>query len=231
MSRLYGKIIVPGEEVDSRIQAKPPFVIQLARAKVATVPGIVVEREGGEVGFIPLKSVYVPEPGDIVIGLVEAFGLTHWQIDINSPYTGILLAQDILGRPPNPATDDLLKLLRPGDYVKAKVQAFDKTRQPTLTLQGEGLGKITSGVVVEVQHDKIPRIIGKKRSMLALLEEKTECKIFPAVNGRVHMECPSSLHEIIGVIAVKYIEREAHTSGLTERVSKLIEEERRARGL
>ncbi|MEM1873466.1 MAG: KH domain-containing protein, partial [Acidilobaceae archaeon] len=103
----------------------------------------------------------------------------------------------------------LLKLLKPGDYVRARVQLFDKTRQPTLTVQGEGLGKIASGVVIEIQHNKIPRVIGKKRSMLSILEEKTECKIFPAVNGRVHIECPSVAHEIVAITAIKYIEREA----------------------
>lgn len=231
MSKIYGKIVAPGDEVDPRLQSKQPYTLQFGKTKLATVLGIIVEREGGETGFIPLKSVYVPEPGDIVIGVVETLGLTHWLIDINSPYTAILLAQDLLGRPPNPATDDLLRILRPGDYIKAKVQVFDKTRQPVLTTQGEGLGKITSGTVVEVQHDKIPRIIGKKKSMLAILEEKTECKIFPAVNGRVHIECPSNTHEVIAIKAIKYIEKEAHTSGLTERVAKIIEEERRSRGI
>ncbi|MEM0340205.1 MAG: exosome complex RNA-binding protein Rrp4 [Acidilobaceae archaeon] len=231
MSKLYGKMVFPGEEVDARAQAKQPYVIQVDKTKVATVLGMIVEREGGEIGFVVLSSVYVPEPGDIVIGLVESFGLTYWQVDISSPYTAILLAQDLLGRSPNPASDDLSKLLRPGDYIKAKVSLFDKTRQPLLTVQGEDLGKITSGTVIEIQHNKIPRVIGKKRSMLTLLEEKTECKIYPAVNGRIHIECPSSAHEIVAITAIKFIEKEAHTSGLTERVSRLIEEEKRARGI
>ena len=121
--------------------------------------------------------------------------------------------------------------MRVGDYIKAKVTAFDKTRNPLLTVQGKDLGRIVRGTVVEVHPTRVPRIVGRKRSMVSALEENTGCKFFVAVNGRVHIECPNRDLESIAVMAVKYIEREAHTTGLTERVVRLIEEERRIRGV
>ncbi len=227
---LHGVIVAPGERLDQRVETRAPYVVEVNGVKVATTVGMVSQREGKSV-FIPLKGVYVPEPGHIIIGLVESIGVSSWGVDIGSPYQATLSAQDFLGRPFNPAVDDLSRFLRVGDYVRAKVVAFDKTRSPLLSVQGEGLGRIISGVIVEVSPAKIPRVIGKKRSMVEALEAKTGCSVFPAVNGRVHIDCPSRELEVIAVLAVKLIDREAHRVGLTEKVIRFIEDERKARGV
>lgn len=227
--KLAGKLVLPGEPVDDEVQAEKPFVVEEGGVKRATVIGLVREGEGGKKSFVRLKGVYVPKPGDIVIGLISGVGVMNWFVDINSPYTAVLNVQDFLGRPYNPAYDDMSLLLRIGDYVKAKVVAFDRTRNPLLTVQDKGLGRITGGVVVEISPTKVPRVIGRKRSMISMIEEKTGCKLFVAVNGRVHVECPNRDLEVVAVMAIKYIEREAHTSGLTERVMRLIEEEKSIR--
>jgi exosome complex component RRP4 len=227
--RLAGKLVLPGEALDPDVQGEPPFVIEEGGVKRATVVGLVRESEGGKKSFVRLKGVYVPKPGDIVIGMISGVGVMNWFVDINSPYTAVLNVQDFLGRPYNPAIDDMSLLLRIGDYVKAKVAAFDRTRNPVLTVQGKDLGRITTGIVVEIAPSKVPRVIGRKRSMLSMLEEKTGCTFFVAVNGRIHVECPNKDLEAVAVLALKFIEREAHTAGLTERVMRLIEEERRIR--
>ncbi len=226
--KLAGKLVLPGEELDPDVEAQPPFVIEIDGRKIATVVGLYQEREGKK-HFARLKGPYVPKPGDVVIGLVTGVGIMNWYVDLTSPYTGVLNVNDFLGRPFNPAIDDMSKMLRVGDYVKVKIVAFDKTRNPLLTVQGKDLGRIVTGTVVEIAPAKIPRVIGRKRSMLDMLEKETECKFFVAVNGRIHIECPNKELEAIAVLAVKMIEREAHTTGLTERVMKFIQEERRIR--
>ncbi|MEN2999898.1 MAG: exosome complex RNA-binding protein Rrp4 [Acidilobaceae archaeon] len=228
--KAYGQIVLPGDRLDSKTEIERPFVAELGQEKVVTVVGMLSQREG-KAHFVPLKSIYMPKPGDIVIGLVESVGATSWSVDINSPYSALLYAQDFLGRAFNPSTDDLYQILKPGEYVKARIAAFDKTRSPLLTVQGEGLGRFIRGAVIDVPPARIPRIIGKKRSMAALIEEKTGCSLFPAVNGMVHVDCPSPELEAIAVMAIKLIEREAHVPGLTERVANFIEEERRRKGI
>ncbi len=227
--RLAGKLVLPGDVLDSDVQGEKPFVVEEGGVKRATVIGLIREGEGGKKSFVRLKGVYVPKPGDVVIGMISGVGVMNWFVDINSPYTAVLNVQDFLGRPYNPAYDDMSVLLRIGDYIKARVVAFDRTRNPLLTVQGKDLGRITSGVVVEIAPSKIPRVIGRKRSMITMLEEKTGCSFFIAVNGRIHVECPSREMEAVAVIAIKYIEQEAHTAGLTERVMRLIEEEKSIR--
>ena len=227
--KLAGKIVVPGEELSADVEAEWPYAIEVGGVKRATVIGLLRESDEGKKSFVRLKGVYVPAPGDVVVGLVTGVGVMNWFIDINSPYTAILSVQDFLGRPFNPASDDMSLLLRIGDYVKAKVASFDKTRSPMLTVQGKDLGRIVSGAVVEVSPAKVPRIIGRKKSMISAIENSTGCRIFVAVNGRIHLECPNRDLEAIAILAIKYVEREAHTTGLTERVMKLIEEERKVR--
>jgi len=227
--RLAGRLVVPGEPLESDVEAEYPYVIEEGGVKRATVIGLVREAEGGKKTFVRLKGVYVPTPGDTVIGMITGIGVMNWYVDINSPYTAVLNVNDFLGRPFNPAYDDMSALLKIGDYIKAKVVAFDRTRNPLLTVQGKDLGRIVTGIVVEIAPSKVPRVIGRKRSMINMLEEKTGCKFFVAVNGRIHVECPSKDLEAIAVLAIKYIEREAHTAGLTERVMRLIEEEKSVR--
>ena len=225
------RLVLPGDKLNPGIEAREPYIYRASDGSVrAAVPGLVDVRGGKEV-FIPLEGVYIPKPGDIIIGLVSGVGVTNWFIDINSPYTAILNVQDFLGRPFNPATDELSRYLSVGDYIKAKVAAFDRTRSPLLTVQGQGLGKITEGKIVEVSPARIPRVIGRKGSMLEVLTKETGCEIFAAVNGRIHVKCPNQDLEAIAVLAIKTIEREAYTSGLTARIRKLIEEEKLVRGV
>jgi exosome complex component RRP4 len=224
-------LVLPGDPIEGDVEAREGYIyVDEKGVRRAAIPGF-IDKRGDKQVFIPLESIYVPKPGDIVIGIVSGVGVTNWFVDINSPYIAVLNLQDFLGRPFNPAVDEPGKYLSVGDYVKAKVVAFDRTRSPLLTVQGEGLGKIVEGKIVEVSPAKIPRVIGRKGSMLEVLTEGTGCEIYAAVNGRVHVKCPNPDLEAIAVLAIKTIEREAFTSGLTARIRKLIEEEKLVRGV
>ncbi len=224
------RIVVPGDQLEDDVDVREPFVVVHGGRKLATVVGLVSYKDS-KPHFVPLESVYMPKPGDVVIGLVTGVGVTNWFVDINSPYTAILNIQDFLGRPFNPAADEPGRLLKVGDYVKAKVAAFDRTRSPLLSVQGEGLGRITEGRVIDISPAKVPRVIGRKRSMISILEEETGCRVFVAVNGRVHVVCGSRELEDVLFVAIKTIEREAHKSGLSERVRRIIREEKMVRGV
>ena len=223
-------IVVPGDKLPDEIEVKEPYIVELNGYKVATVMGI-LDMHGEKPNFIPLQSVYIPKPGDVVIGMIQSIGVMNWQVDINSPYVAVLNAQDFLGRPYNPLTDDLTQYLNVGDYVKAKIVAFDRSRSPVLTVQDKGLGKITEGKIIEIQAAKVPRVIGKKRSMINMLQEETGCDIYVAVNGRIHIRCEDSEREAILALAIKMIEKEAHTIGLTARVQEYIQELKKVRGV
>lgn len=228
---LEGKrIVVPGERLPEGVVVKDPsYVYEYDGKVVAAVVGVLEEKE--KPVFVPLQTIYVPKPGDIVIGLVSSVAIMNWYVDINSPYVAVLNAQDFLGRPFNPQQDELVKYLQVGDYVKAKVVSFDRARNPLLTVREEGLGKITEGKILEIQPAKVARVIGRKGSMLDMLKTETGCDIFVAVNGRIHVKCANRDMEPIVAAAVKMIEEKAHTSGLTEKVRKYINELKLVRGV
>ncbi len=221
------QVVVPGDPIaeGNDVIIESPFIEKIGNRYYSVIIGLVtVQQEDDKVriGLIPLEGAYVPKPGDLVIGIVEDIGITHWEVDIRSPYRGILTVQEVLDRPFNPASENLQKYLDVGDYIVAKIVAFDRTRDPLLTIKGKGLGRVTEGVVVEVKPSRIPRVIGKKASMINMLTSETGCEFVVGQNGRILVKCPDKRMEEIAVLAIKMIEREAHTTGLTDRVREFI---------
>ena len=185
-----------------------------------------VEYKGRTVNVVALNTFYVPSVGDLVIGKIVEINLHGWTVDINSPYLATLRASEVFNKPYKPQKDELSEFLDIGDIIQAKVIAYDRTRNPLLTIREPGLGKITRGQVVKVSPAKIPRIIGRKGSMISMLKKETRCNITVGQNGLIHISGRSSEDEQIAVLAIKKIELEAHTSGLTDRVTEMISKAR-----
>jgi exosome complex component RRP4 len=71
---------------------------------------------------------------------------------------------------------------------------------------------------------KIPRLIGKKSSMINMIREKLGIKIIVGRNGRV-IAFTDDLNKIeILKKIIEKIELESHTSGLTDRIKMFLEE-------
>ncbi|MEM2110645.1 MAG: exosome complex RNA-binding protein Rrp4 [Candidatus Bathyarchaeia archaeon] len=185
-----------------------------------------VEYEGRKVHVVALNTFYVPSVGDQVVGKIFEVSINGWDVDINSPYVATLRASEVLKKPFKPQRDDLTSYLDVGDLILAKVIAYDRTHDPSLTIQEPGLGKITSGQIVKVSPAKIPRIIGRKASMINMLKRETGCKITVGQNGIVLILGENPEDERLAMLAIQKIEQEAHTSGLTDRVTEMIRKER-----
>jgi exosome complex component RRP4 len=88
------------------------------------------------------------------------------------------------------------------------------------------LGKITGGQIIEITPSKIPRLIGRKGSMVNMIKQETDCKIIIGQNGLVLVRGKTLENEQLAIKAIRKVERESHTSGLTDRVSRMIKEEK-----
>jgi len=185
-----------------------------------------VEYEDRKVSVVALKAFYVPSVGDLVIGKVVEVSLGSWIIDIRAPYPAILRASDALNRPFKPQRDDMPSILDVGDLVTAKIVAYDRTRAPSLSIREPDLGKVERGQVVEITPTKIPRVIGRKGSMITMLKQETECQIKVGQNGVILVSGRSPKNEQLAVMAIRKIEEEAHTSGLTDRVTQMVRSEK-----
>ncbi|MGD0978123.1 MAG: exosome complex RNA-binding protein Rrp4 [Candidatus Bathyarchaeia archaeon] len=184
----------------------------------------IVEYETKKMDVVALKSFYVPRMEDIVIGTITEVGFSGWTVDINSPYPALLRASDVLSRPFRPQKDDLPPVLDVGDLVVAKIVSYDRTHDPQLTVAEPGLGKITRGQIVKVTPTKIPRVIGRKGSMISTIKQETGCNIILGVNGVVLITGKTLEDEQLAMMAILKIEEESHTSGLTDRITKMLKE-------
>jgi exosome complex component RRP4 len=166
-----------------------------------------------KIRVIPLKSKYVPKKGDVVIGKIKDVRFSMWDVDINSPYSGILPAFEVFGR----EKKELNKVYDVGDVLFLRVVDVDEIKKAKLGLKGRGMGKFKGGIIVDIAPTKVPRLIGKKGSMINMIKDKTKCKIVVGQNGLVWVKGDEDMEQLTRNI-IHLIEAEAHTSGLTNKI-------------
>lgn len=238
------EIVTPGQVIatDPSLMAGRG-AIKEANGEIISVFVGLKEIRGKYVNVIPLNGLYNPQIGDKVIGRVIAKTPVKFLLDINSKYIGVLKPSDAFKRSMNrrgysksmgsyrlPRENDMDKL-NMGDMLICKVLSGSRTEEPTLTSLGQELGLITEGLVIAISPTKIPRVIGKKGSMIALLKNLLHCKIFVAQNGRIWISGRNPENERLLIETIYKIEREAHTTGLTDRVKAFILKEKKNRGI
>ncbi len=227
------ELVTPGQLLGrGKLTITTPITVYSLDGKYYSAVVGLADVEGDKIGVIPLEGFYYPKVGDVVIGIVVSTGTNSWEVDIRAPHTAILYASDLLGRPLNPGREMLSDHLDVGDVILAKVENVGRGRATTLTVKGKGFGKINKGSLVEIDSAKVPRVIGKKGSMLQLLLNECKCEVVVAQNGRILVDnCPNNDFKEIAIMSIKKIEKEAHIPGLTDRIKEFIIKEKVRRGL
>jgi exosome complex component RRP4 len=214
------KYVIPGEVVARGNVRADLNVMRVNDQLVATRVGM-AEIGHDVVRVIPLSGPYIPRIDDLVVGKVIDYSAFAWEADINSCFFGILPAASVFGRDYSPAKDSLTDKLRVGDMIAARVIAFDRTRDPLLSISGPGLGRIPRGQVAKISPAKVPRLIGKKGSMIKTIEAGTKSRMLIGQNGVVVIVgAPDDT--IRAIRAINLVEEEAHSADLTERVQTLL---------
>ena len=184
------------------------------------------DSDNKKVNVVALRAFYLPKMGDIVIGTIIEVGFNGWTVNIKAPYTAILRASDVLSRSFKPQNDELSQVLTAGDLIVAKIASFDRAHDPQLTVGEPGLGKITRGQILKVTPTKIPRIIGRKGSMISMIKQETGCQIILGLNGVILVTGKNLAEEELAIFVIRKIEEESHTSGLTDRITQLLKEKK-----
>ncbi len=153
--------------------------------------------------FIPLEGAYEPQEGDLLLGVVSDMRPNGYYIDTGLPNESFLSSKDF---------KDPLEV---GDIVLAKVRGVDEPKSISLAEPTV----LKGGNVLQVSSVKIPRIIGKKGSMLMQIKEATGSKIVVGKNGWIWI---SEGNAYLATKAILKIESEAHTSGLTDKIAVLL---------
>lgn len=187
----------------------------------AEILGLVDNKENF-IKIIPLSGKYVPRPRDLVIGVVTDVAFSSWYVDINSPYSGVLNVANATERFINLDEEDLTKIFDIGDVILAKVANVSQSMMVGMTMKDRGLFKLNEGRLITISPTKVPRVIGKKGTMVNLLKDYTGCKLTVGQNGRVWI---SGGNVNLAIRAIRLIEELAHTSGLTDKIREFLEKE------
>lgn len=173
-----------------------------------------VTMKDNKVHVISFKGAYKPMPGDRVIGIISDVKPNGFEVNLGKHLTGIIKIPD---------KEQVQNMrLKVGDVIYVKVKASGLGG--VLLERDEQIKRFESGLLIQINPTKIPRLIGRRGSMILMVKKLTGCDIVVGKNGFIVINGPSPKNEFAAMKAIQMIEEQAHTSGLTERVEKMIRE-------
>ncbi len=221
-------IVVPGELLAEGNYRAGSNVLRDDDKLYSTTVGI-FKFTRGTVNVVALSGPYIPKVGDLVIGEVVDITSSNYVVDIRAPHVAFLHVSEASPRPINPHEEDLRKLYDVGDMLLAKVSSFERAFNPSLTCKERGLGKITRGRIIAIPPAKVPRLIGRRRSMITMIKNETGCEVVVGQNGYIWVVGESPEDEDLVAEAVRRVVEEAHVAGLTARVLNMLKSRKRSR--
>lgn len=204
------EIVVPGQLLSDNPQRAGAWTYVAGGKVYAAVVGVAsVGQE--KINIMAERGPYKPSEGDPVVGVVTDVKPNLLEINLGGHLLGTLRTRDREKR-----RRHVQRLPAVGDVIYTTVK-YSGIKGMFLD-EGEGLKKIERGLLIWVSPVKIPRIIGKRGSMLNALKRETGCQFYVGRNGLIAIAGPDSEREFIAASAIRMIERESHSQGLTERV-------------
>ena len=171
------------------------------------------------VNVVPLAGQYIPKVGDQVIGIVMDMGPSNWLVEINSPYPAPMHINEA---PWRVDFGDTARYLKVGEVILARIFMVDEVKHVQVSMKDHGLRKLQGGQIVEISHSKVPRVIGRNGSMIEMIKNSTNCRIIVGQNGRIWVD--GEVDSVGNAVkAIRLIEAEAQSIGLTERLKGFLE--------
>ncbi len=180
-----------------------------------------VSIEGNTIKLIRLCGRYIPKTDDMVICKVIDIGFNGWRLDTNSAYSAMLSIKDGVSDYVAKGAN-LTQYYDLGDYIVCGIMNVTSQKLIDVTMKGPGLRRLKGGRIIEVDSNKVPRIIGKQGSMVTMIKDATKCNIIVGQNGLIWID-GSPMNELLAIQTIKKIEKESHTSGLTEKIKDYLE--------
>lgn len=182
----------------------------------------VVEYGKNSLRVVPMSGRYIPEEGDIVIAEISSVGFSNWRADLNSAYEGMLKIDVAVDEYIDLDEDDLTDYFDVGDAIVVEVSAVTEGMDVNLSMEDRRCRKLNGGRIIEIYPSKVPRVIGKKGTMIKQIKKKTDCKIIVGQNGLVWINGDNAN---LAARAIKKVEREAHVDGLTDKMAEWLDEQ------
>lgn len=217
--------MVPGDLLDDK-ELRPGSGTYVQDGKLYSSLLGVKSIRSNYVNVIPLSGRYLPQTADTVVGKIIDIGPSNWLVDINAPYPAPLHVNEV---PWRVEFGDTARFLNVGDVIMAKILMMDETNKIQVTMNESGMRKLQGGHVIQVSYSKVPRVIGKGGSMIQMIKNMTDCRVFVGQNGMIWIE--GELDNIlVASKAIEMIDEEAQASNLTDRVKEYLERNAPAEG-
>ena len=216
------KIVIPGEVIATGDKFLPGEGTEKKDGKIVAVRYGLAEETKDLVKVISLSGVYQPRRGNVVIGKVENVIHSGWIIDIGVADNAFLSLAEV---PRYINKNELEELMDIGDMVVAKIWSINQ-RGIDLSIKSRGFGKLEKGIIIRINSNKVPRIIGKEGSMISLIKEETNCRITVGQNGFIWIEGDTIEDEILAKRAILFVSEKSFVSGLTDEIKKWFEQEK-----
>ncbi len=213
------KIVIPGEVIEKGENFLPGEGTEKKDDEIIALRYGLAEESNRLVKVIPLSGVYQPRRGNVIIGKVENITFNGWILDIGASETAFLSLMEV---PRYVNKGELEEVMDIGDMAVAKIWAINK-RGIDLSIKSRGLGKIDEGIILKINSNKVPRVIGKEGSMINLIKEHTNCNVTVGQNGIVWIKGDKIEDELLAKKAILFVTEKSFIDGLTEEVTKWFE--------
>ncbi len=194
------RIVVPGELIWEQ-EMRVPNTVVVDGKTYAAVLGMVRDDK-----FIPLELVYKAKAGDNVVGVVTDVRHAGYSVDLNMAYNGFI------------SSKFTRVSFKQGDLIYGRIKFADEVGNVDIT----DAKRLPAGKLLNVPASKVPRIIGKRSSMLNVLRDGTGCSIFVGNNGYIWIGGKGNIQ--LALKTINFIIRKAHTRGLTDAVAGYLNE-------
>ncbi|MEM5815022.1 MAG: exosome complex RNA-binding protein Rrp4 [Candidatus Aenigmatarchaeota archaeon] len=215
------QIVLPGDYIEERKGRKLNNCYVEDDKVYSKVLGI-LKITNEEISVIPLAGKYIPRVGDRIIGFIDEIEVSGWWVDINSPYKAFLPIGEALEEFVDLRKVDLSRFFDIGDIIFCKISKVTKNKIIQVSMRDMIARKLFGGITIKITPFKVPRLIGKGGSMIELIKSKTRSEIYVGQNGVVWIKGGNKEKTVRAIVT---IEKEAHTVGLTEKISKMLEGE------
>ncbi len=212
------EVVLPGDELEERKGRKLGMGVYEEGEKVFSKFLGMPRINENEISVIPLAGVYLPRFGDRILGVIEEVELSGWFVEINSPYSAFLPLSEAIDEFVDKRSD-LSRYFDIGDVVFGKISRVTRNKTIQLSMRDFESRKLRGGITMKITPSKVPRLIGKEGSMISMIKTKTGCEIIAGQNGWVWIRGDEKDKAIEAILT---IERDSHTTGLTEKIEKML---------
>ena len=214
-------IVVPGEILATGMGFLPSKGSYRKDEQIIADRVGLVSLDGKVIKLTPLCGAYFPKVGDVIVATVIDIMPNGWRVETNCPYSAVVtLAEattEFISR-----SADLTRYFDIGDVIMTKIVNVTSQNLVDVTMKGPGLRKLFGGRLMKVDPQKVPRIIGKKASMVQMIKDATACKIAVGQNGVIWIDGTPAA-ELVAVNAIDQIVAKAHLSGLTDQIKAYLD--------